>query len=42
MFKINDDLSINITRGDTAVFTVNALNEAGENHLFQKGDVVRI
>lgn len=42
MFKINDDLSINITRGDTAVFTVNALNELGENYLFQKGDVLRI
>ena len=42
MFQINDDLSINITRGDTAVFTVNALNEAGENYLFQKGDVIRI
>lgn len=42
MFQINDDLSINITRGDTAVFTVNALNESGENYLFQKGDVVRI
>ena len=42
MFKINDDLSINITRGDIAVFTVNALNEDGEHYLFQKGDVLRI
>lgn len=42
MFQINDDLSINITRGDTAVFNVNALNESGSSYLFQKGDVVRI
>lgn len=42
MFVINDDLSINITRGDTAVFTVNAVEESGENYLFQKGDVLRI
>lgn len=42
MFQINDDLSINITRGDTAVFTVNAVEESGSNYLFQKGDVLRI
>ena len=42
MFQINDDLSINITRGDTAVFTVNAIDESGEKHLFQSGDVIRI
>ena len=42
MFQINDDLSINITRGDIGVFTVDAVDEAGEKYLFQKGDVVRI
>lgn len=40
MFEING-LTINVTRGDTAVFTVNALDESGEKHLFQKGDVIR-
>ena len=42
MFEINEDKTINITRGDIGAFTVNALNEAGENYIFQKGDVVRI
>ena len=42
MFVINDDLSINITRGDTAVFCVNAIDESGSNYLFQNGDVIRI
>lgn len=42
MFGINEDKSINITRGDIGAFTVDALNEAGEKYLFQKGDVVRI
>ena len=40
MFEING-LTINVTRGDTAIFTVNALDESGEKHLFQKGDVIR-
>lgn len=40
MFAINEDLSIDITRGDTAVFSVGAM--VGEtNHKFQPGDVVR-
>ena len=42
MFEINEDKTINITRGDIGAFTVDALNEAGEKYLFQKGDVVRI
>lgn len=40
MFKINDDLSISLTRGDAAFFTVSALND-GEMHTFKAGDVVR-
>ena len=42
MFEINEDKTINITRGDIGAFTVDVLNEAGEKYLFQKGDVVRI
>ena len=40
MFVINDDLSINITRGDSAVFSVAA--KVGENeYTFKVDDVVR-
>ena len=40
MFVINEDLSIEITRGDAVAFSVGA--KAGEeNHVFQAGDVVR-
>lgn len=41
MFKINDDQSIYLTRGDAAVFNV-AVNAGGEAYTFQPGDVVRI
>ena len=41
MFTLNDDLSIYLTRGDMAAFGVSALDENGENHKFQVGDVVR-
>ena len=40
MFVINDDLSIYVTRGDAAAFTVTT-SENGENYVFQPGDVVR-
>jgi hypothetical protein len=40
MFVINDDLSINITRGDAAVFGVNA-TIGEQEYLFKEGDVVR-
>ena len=40
MFVINDDMTINITRGDSAVFSV-AAKFAGENYEFGVGDVVR-
>lgn len=40
MFAINEDLSIDITRGDAAVFSVCAKIDE-ENHKFQPGDVVR-
>ena len=40
MFAINEDLSINITRGDSAVFSVGALIGEAE-YTFKEGDVVR-
>lgn len=40
MFKINDDKSIFITRGDAVSFSITA-TENGEAHKFQPGDVVR-
>ena len=40
MFKINTDLSIEITRGDAVEFTVTA-KDNGENYVFQVGDIVR-
>jgi protein involved in polysaccharide export with SLBB domain len=40
MFVINEDLSIDITRGDAVVFSVGA-KTGEENYKFQPGDVVR-
>lgn len=40
MFKINDDMTIECTRGDAATFTVGA-NVSGAPYTFRKGDVVR-
>ena len=40
MFVINDDMSIYITRGDTAAFSVSA-TIGEENYAFRNGDVVR-
>lgn len=42
MFQLNDDLSIYVTRGDTAFFGVTAADENGNPYLFKAGDVVRI
>lgn len=41
MFTINEDLSIYITRGDVAFFTVSAMHNETEKYLFQAGDIVR-
>ena len=41
MFKINEDKSIYLTRGDIANITVTASNNDGTPYTFQKGDVVR-
>lgn len=40
MFAITDDMIINITRGDAAVFTVGA-TIGEEPYIFRSGDVVR-
>ena len=41
MFVINSDGTINLTRGDVAVFEITALQNETENYIFQPGDVVR-
>ena len=41
MFRINEDGSIYVTRGDIVAFTVTA-KDNGKNHKFQPGDVLRI
>lgn len=40
MFALNDDLSIHVTRGDTAFFSITA-TDGENNYEFQAGDVVR-
>ena len=40
MFKINDDLSIHLTRGDAVSITLNA-QDNGANYTFRPGDLVR-
>ena len=40
MFRINEDLTIECTRGDAATFTVGA-NFGGKPYSFREGDVVR-
>lgn len=42
MFKINEDKSIYLTRGDIANIVVSAKVQDGTDYTFQKGDVVRI
>lgn len=41
MFQIDEDLTINVTRGDIAFFSVSAESN-GELYKFKKGEVVRI
>lgn len=41
MFVINEDLSIYVTRGDAATFSVTC-DDNGVNHVFLPGDVVRL
>lgn len=42
MFRIDDDYTINLTRGDIAFFAVDAIDEDGKKYVFHEGDVVRI
>ena len=41
MFRVNDDQSIYVTRGDRVFFAVSA-TENGEQYIFQPGDIVRV
>lgn len=41
MFRINDDLSIHVTRGDVGVIEVTANKNEQEQYMFQPGDIVR-
>ena len=41
MFKINEDKSIYLTRGDIANISVSATMQDGTLYMFQSGDVVR-
>lgn len=40
MFKINDDMSIHVTRGDAISITLNA-QDNGNNYTFRPSDLVR-
>ncbi len=42
MFAINEDKSIYLTRGDTAVIEVSASTPSGEQYTFEVGDLVRM
>lgn len=41
MFKINEDKSIYLTRGDIANITVTASDKDGNPHRFADGDIIR-
>lgn len=42
MFKIDDDMTINVTRGDCAVLPLEVEVDEQSNYVFQVGDIVRI
>lgn len=42
MFKVNNDLSIHITRGDIGLLGITAKNENGSDYTFQVGDIIRL
>jgi len=41
MFKVNNDLSIYVTRGDMAAIRVSAEDNMGSDYTFKYGDMVR-
>ena len=42
MFIVNDDNSIDVTRGDIGVVSVSALSDDDSDYIFVPGDVVRL
>lgn len=42
MFKIDNDKTIHITRGNVAAIDIAATNEDGTSYIFKNGDVVRL
>ena len=42
MFKVKDDLSIHVTRGDIGLLGITAKNEDESDYVFQIGDIVRL
>lgn len=42
MYRINDDLSIYVTRGDIVLMSVSAVDKDGKPYTFVAGDIVRI
>jgi hypothetical protein len=41
MFRIDEEKTIHLTRGDAATFSVGAIIE-GETYIFREGDVIRL
>lgn len=42
MFKVDDDNTVHITRGDQAVLGVIAYNENDSEYIFKVGDIIRL
>ena len=42
MFKVKEDLSIHITRGDIGLLEITAKNEDNSDYIFRKGDIIRL
>ena len=42
MFKVKEDLSIHITRGDIGLLEITAKNEDGSDYTFKVDDVIRL
>lgn len=42
MFKVKEDLSIHITRGDIGLLEITAKNEDGSDYIFKVDDVIRL
>lgn len=42
MFKVNNDLSIHVTRGDIGLLGITAKNEDETDYVFQVGDIIRL